>query len=212
MTMAPEKTLERLILYQIVLEQNEAQGVTHLFSKDLAIQAGSNPAQVRRDLMTVGYNGNPQKGYAVGELIEKIRSMLQPQEGISMALVGVGNLGRAILGYFTRLKPKFNLVAAFDTEESKVGRVIAGARCYHSNEIETVLRDHPVSLGVITVPETHAQKAADQLVAANIRGIVNFAPVPIRVPAYVYLENMHMTLTFEKVAYFARAGKHGGTI
>lgn len=210
--MTPEKTLERLILYQIVLEQIEAQGVTHLFSKDLARQAGSNPAQVRRDLMTVGYNGNPQKGYAVTDLIETIRTMLRPEEGISIALVGIGNLGRAILGYFTRMKPKFKLVAAFDSDESKIGRVIAGARCYHSNEIETVLRQQTVSLGVITVPESHAQKTADRLVAANVRGIVNFAPIPIRVPNNVYLENMHMTLTFEKVAYFARAGKHGGTI
>jgi len=200
------------MLYQVVLEQNEAQGISHLFSKDLARQAGSNPAQVRRDLMAVGYNGNPQKGYAVSDLIEKIRTMLCPQDGISMALVGIGNLGRAILGYFTRMKPKFKVIAAFDSDENKVGRVIAGTHCYHCNEIKPILKTQTVSLGVITVPETQAQNAADQLVAANVRGIVNFAPTPLRVPDHVYLENMHMTLTFEKVAYYARTGKHGGTI
>ena len=210
--MTPRKTLERLIMYRIILEQNAAQGATHLFSKDLADQAGSNPAQVRRDLMEVGYSGNPQKGYAVAELIEKIRQLLEPSEGISMTLVGIGNLGRAILGFFTRLKPKFNLVAAFDTDKNKVGRVITGCRCFHVNEMNGVLVSREVQLGVITVPGSYAQKAADQLLDAGVRGIVNFAPVPIKVPTGIYLENMQMTLTFEKVAYFARMKNSGGAV
>jgi redox-sensing transcriptional repressor len=73
-----------------------------------------------------------------------------------------------------------------------------------------VLSKNPIQLGIITVPETQAQKVADQFAAAGVKGIVNFAPVPIRVPADVYLENMHMTLTFEKVAYFARTKESGG--
>ena len=210
--MPPTKTLERLIMYRIVLEQNAGQGVTHLFSKDLADQTGSNPAQVRRDLMAVGYSGNPQKGYAVIDLIEKIRHMLEPAEGIPMTLIGIGNLGRAIVGHFNRLKPKFNLVAAFDTDENKIGRVIAGCHCYHVNEIPEVLAPYIIQLGIITVPESYAQKAADQLIAAGVRGIANFAPTPIRVPAGVYLENMQLTLTFEKVAYFARSKISGGTV
>ena len=210
--MTPIKTLERLIMYRIVLEQSAAQGTTHLFSKDLASQTGSNPAQVRRDLMTVGYSGNPQKGYAVADLIEKIRQLLEPGEGIPMTLVGTGNLGRAILGHFNRLRPKFTLIAAFDTDENKIGRVIAGCHCYHVNEIPQVLAPHTIQLGVITVPEAHAQKTADQLIAAGVRGIANFAPTPIRVPAGVYLENMQLTLTFEKVAYYARAKISGGSV
>lgn len=208
----PVKTLERLILYRIVLEQSVAQGVTHLFSKDLAALTGSNPAQVRRDLMVVGYTGNPQKGYTVSELVEKIRKLLEPAEGIPMALVGIGNLGRAVLGYFTRLKPKFNMVAAFDSDETKVGRIIAGCRCHHTSEIVDVLRPHRVQLGVVTVPEMYAQRVVDGLVAANVQGIVNFAPCPVKVPRSVYLENMQMTLTFEKVAYFARLKHNGGAV
>jgi redox-sensing transcriptional repressor len=207
MPMTPKKTLERLILYRMVMEQNVAQGGTHLFSKDLAELVGSNAAQVRRDLMAVGYNGNPQKGYAMNELIEKIRLLLEPEEGISMALVGIGNLGRAILGYFTKLKPKFKMIAAFDTDENKVGRIISGCRCYHAKEIVPILSDQTIQLGIITVPEAFAQKVADQLVVSRVKGIVNFAPVPIKVPSPVYLENMQMTMTFEKAAYFARLKK-----
>jgi redox-sensing transcriptional repressor len=197
-------------MYRTVLEQSAVRGVANLFSKDLAELTGNSPTQVRRDLMTVGYYGNPQKGYAVAELAEKIRGLLEPPDGISMALAGIGNLGRAIIGYFTHLKPKFNLVAAFDNDEAKVGRVIAGCRCHHSKDIVEVLSKNPIQLGIITVPETQAQKVADQFAAAGVKGIVNFAPVPIRVPADVYLENMHMTLTFEKVAYFARTKESGG--
>ena len=210
--MVPIKTLERLIMYRIVLEQAAAQGTTHLFSRDLAEQAGSNPSQVRRDLMAVGYSGNPQKGYAIADLNEKIRQLLEPSEGIPLTLVGIGNLGRAILGYFTRLQPKFNLVAAFDADKNKIGRTIAGCHCYHINEISSVLATRTIELGIVTVPEAHAQKTADRLVAAGVKGIVNFAPAPIRVPTGVYLENMQITMTFEKVAYYARSKQSGGSM
>jgi redox-sensing transcriptional repressor len=183
-----------------------------MFSKDLAELSGNNPAQVRRDLMAVGYNGgNPQNGYTVVDLAEKIRQLLEPIEGIPMVLIGVGNLGRAILGYFSRLKPKFNLIAAFDTDETKVGRVIAGCNCFHSNEIMKVLKNRTVELGIITVPETYAQKAADVLIGAGVKGIVNFAPIPIKVRSEVYLENMQMDMIFEKAAFFARVKKVHGT-
>ena len=202
--MTSVKTIERLIVYHTILEQNAAQGIENMFSKDLADLTGNNPAQVRRDLMVVGYHGNPQKGYSVTDLAEKIGQLLEPVEGIPMVLVGIGNLGRAILGYFSRLRPKFNLIAAFDTDEMKVGKVIAGCKCRHSNEIIRVLTNRIVEIGVITVPETNAQEVADALVDAGVKGIVNFAPVPIKVGCEVYLENMQMDLTFKKAAYFAR--------
>ncbi len=197
-------------MYRIVLEQNAAKSVTHLFSKDLADQAGSNPAQVRRDLMTVGYNGNPQKGYAVAELIEKIRQLLEPAEGISIALIGIGNLGRAILGYFSSLHQKFKLIAAFDSDEHKVNRVIAGCKCFHVNEIKIVLQPFRIQLGVITVPGDHAQDAADLFINAGVQGIVNFTPRSIKAPGTIYVENIDITQTFEKVAYFARFQNRGG--
>ena len=116
-------------------------------------------------------------------------------------------LGRAILGYFSKLKPKFNLIAAFDTDENKIGRIISGCRCYHVKEIVATLSGSATQLGIITVPEPFAQNAADLLVVSGVKGIVNFAPTPLKVPSGVYLENMQMTMTFEKAAYFARLKK-----
>jgi len=209
--MTPEKTIKRLIQYRIMLERMERQGITNTFSKEMSEISGISPVQIRRDLMFVGYSGNPQKGYIVKELFEKIRQFLEPEEGISIALVGIGNLGRAILGYFSKLKPKFTVVAAFDNDEAKTGRVIAGCTCYHIREVNTVLRPFNVQLGIITVPTRQAQEAANLLVGAGIKGIVNFAPVYIKTPENIFVENMDITLTFEKVAYFARL-RDGGAL
>ena len=202
--MTPVKTIERLIIYRTILEQNIAQGVTQLFSKDLAAQTGNNPAQVRRDLMTVGYFGNPQKGYIVKDLLQQIKLLLEPDGGISIAIVGIGNLGRAIMGYFSSHEPKIKLVAAFDNDEYKINRVIAGCNCYHIKEIDAVLLPHKVQLGVITVPGNYAQQTADVLIGAGVKGIVNFAPLPVKAPPVVYVENIDITKTLEKAAFFTR--------
>lgn len=208
--MTPQKALERIILYRVVLEKLKMQGAANTFSKELAYLSGFSAVQVRRDLMFVGYSGNPQNGYKVKELHDKICTLLEPEEGISMTLIGIGNLGRAILGYFANLKPKFKLIAAFDNEEQKVNRVISGCRCYHVSDMKKVLGPHEIHLGVITVPGDYAQEAANLLINNGVKGIVNFAPLPIKVPSTVSIENMHMTLTFEKVAYFARLQNRGG--
>ncbi|MCX7727354.1 MAG: hypothetical protein N2053_10975, partial [Chitinispirillaceae bacterium] len=107
----------------------------------------------------------------------------------------VGNLGRAILGYFNRLRPKFNPIAAFDTDPNKVGRIIAGCKCYHFSELLSIIKPNTVQIGIITVPEAYAQKVTDTLVLVGIKGIVNFAPVPVLVPENVYLENMQIEMT-----------------
>jgi len=211
MPLAPQKTIERLILYRLLLERLELQGTTNVFSNQLAEMSGNTSAQVRRDLMTVGYLGNPRHGYKISELLKAIRALLEPQQGISMVVIGIGNLGRAILGYFYPLKPKFNLVAAFDNDEHKVNRVISGCRTYPVHQIGTVLSGTVIDLGIITVPAEHAQVAADVLVRAGIKGLVNFSAAPVKVPEDVTIENMHMTMTFEKVVYFSRLARTGGS-
>lgn len=202
--MTPVKTIERLIIYRTILEQSVDQGVIQLFSKDLAAQTGNNPAQVRRDLMTVGYFGNPQKGYIVKDLLQQIKVLLEPDGGISIAIVGIGNLGRAIMGYFSSHDPKIKLIAAFDNDEYKINRVIAGCNCYHIKDIEAVLLPHRVQLGVITVPGNFAQQTADLLVGAGVKGIVNFAPLPVKTSSNIYVENIDITKTLEKAAFFTR--------
>lgn len=200
----PAKTVERLVVYRQLLQAMQVRGKSHVFSMDLAELAGNTATQVRRDLMVVGCAGNTRSGYRADDALRAIDALLEPPEGIPMAIAGVGNLGRAMLGYFSLLTPRFRVVAAFDSDVSKVGRTICGHRVIHVRDITKTLAESGVQLGVITVPADHAQGIADVFVMAGVRGIVNFAPVPLRVPAGVRLENMHITAVFEKVAYFAR--------
>lgn len=205
----PQKTIERLILYASALEKLKESGKECIYSKQLATITGTTAAQVRRDLMFVGYSGSPQSGYAVSSLLESIHRNLEPPGGISMVLVGIGNLGRAVLSYFSTRRPKFSIIAAFDNDINKVDRVIGGTHCYRIDEIRERLKEISIQLGVITVPDGQAQQTADRLVETGIKGIVNFTPAPIRVPEDVYVENMHITMTIQKAAYFSRTKSAG---
>jgi len=208
-SIVPAKTIERLVLYRILLEEQRARDKTHIFSNEMAQIVGNTSTQVRRDLMAVGYTGNSRNGYCIDDLLNAIRSLLNPAGGITMAVAGVGNLGRALLGYFSLLQPRFRIVGAFDNDPNKVKRIISGYRVHHIGEMAAELVRDPAQLGVITVPADQAQKAVDAFVLANVKGIVNFAAVPLRVPAGVWLENMHITSTLEKVAFFSRMKQQG---
>jgi len=199
-----EKNLGRLSLYRRLLNRLQAEGTRSIYSHELARMAGGTAAQVRRDLMAVGSVGSPKRGYNVRELIDRIGEFLDAPEGEGVALVGAGNLGRAIMAYFSGRRPKLSIVAAFDTDPSKVNRVIHGCRSYPVEEMEEVVRRDGLRVGIITVPAKEAQGVADMLVAAGVRGILNFAPTPLRVGPDVHVEDIDMTMSLEKVAFYAR--------
>lgn len=201
------KTIGRISLYRRLLATLRAEGVQSAFSHELAAMAGATPAQVRRDIMAVGYSGSPVRGYEVDALIEAIGRFLDAPEPEALALVGIGNLGRAIMAFFEARRPNLRIVAAFDRDPAKVGRVIHGCRCYGMESLEEVVECEGIRSGVITAPAEGAQEAADKLVAAGVTGLVNFAPVPLRLPESVFVENMDLTTSLEKAAYFARRGE-----
>jgi len=181
-------------------------GVQSVYSHQLASMAGCTAAQVRRDLMAVGYSGTPTRGYDVSALLASIGAHLDAPEGQNAALVGVGNLGRAILAFFAGRRPRLSIVAAFDSDHYKTNRVIQGCRCYPVEDIAQVVRNNRIEVGIITVPATEAQEVADRLVGAGVRGILNFAPAALRVRPDIYVETMDITVSLEKVAFFARRG------
>lgn len=208
--MVPERTVGRLSLYRRLLERQRGFEEGFVYSHELAAMACVTPAQVRRDLMAIGYSGSPNRGYRVADLIRAVGSVLDGDELQKAALVGVGNLGRAILAYFGGRRPSLKITAAFDTDPRKTGRVIGGCRCHGMDSLERVVADEGVNVGIVCVPADAAQEAADRMVEAGVGGILNFAPVPLRVPSAVYLENRDMTTSLEKVAYFARQGGEDG--
>jgi redox-sensing transcriptional repressor len=202
--MAAVKTIGRLSIYRRILNRLLSEGIKNVFSHQLAVMAGVTPAQVRRDIMSIGYSGNPNRGYGVIELIESIGHSLDDPHGQRAALVGVGNLGRAILNYFSGRRPKLSIVAAFDTDPKKYDRVIQGCRCFSIERLEEVVKELGIDIGIITVPSGEAQKVANSFVQAGIKGILNYAPVRIQVPINIYVEDIDMSMALEKVAYFAR--------
>jgi redox-sensing transcriptional repressor len=201
-----DRTVGRLSIYRRLLTARLAEGGRNIYSHELANLAGCTPAQVRRDLMAVGYQGNPNTGYDVARLIDSIREFLDAPGGQGVALVGVGNLGKAILAYFRGRRPSLEIVAAFDTDPYKVNRVILGCRCYPVESLGEVIRGQKILAAVLTVPAEAAQPVADALVRAGVSGLLNFAPIHLRVPPNVHVEDMDMSIALEKVAYFARVG------
>jgi redox-sensing transcriptional repressor len=201
-----EKNIGRLSLYRRLCNVLEAEGVKNVFSHHLANMAGCTAVQVRRDLMVIGYSGTPSHGYDVTRLLESLREFLDAPGGQGVALVGVGNLGKAILAYFAGRRPNLQIVAAFDNDPYKANRVIDGCRCHPTDALPEVVRRQGIRVAIVTVPAPAAQGVAEALVRAGVRGILNFAPMRLRVPPNVYVEDMDMTMALEKVAFFARRG------
>jgi redox-sensing transcriptional repressor len=199
-----EPTVGRLCLYRALLARLEREGVESVYSHQLAALAGGAASRVRRDLMVVGYDGSPTRGYVVSDLLASIGSFLDAPAQEGVALVGVGNLGRALMAFFAGRRPNLSIVAAFDSDPDKAERVIHGCRCHPMSALADVVREKGIRVAVLSVPAGEAQVVADQLVRAGVRGLLNFAPVRLRVPAGVFVENMDMAVSLEKVAYFAR--------
>jgi len=205
--MISDKVVERLSLYRWLLDTHLGAGTTHLFSHELASMACVSAAQLRRDLMAIGYSGSPGKGYLVASLAESITRELDGGKVTRVALVGMGNLGRALASFLSGRRSHLKIVAAFDTDSSKYGRVISGCRCYPQDEIEEIVKRENITVAILTLPSDAAQIVAERLEKVGVRGILNYAPVPLKVSKRVYLENRDVTAALEKVAYFAREGE-----
>ncbi len=200
-----EKKIERIINYRRVLYRLDRQmRKTHVFSHQLASNSGASPAQVRRDLMEIGYTGSPAHGYEIKGLLKSIAEFIDPKEKEGIALVGLGNLGRAIIDYFNGQSSKLEIITVFDKNPDKVDRVVAGCRSYHVKELKNIITKHQIKTAVITVPSSDAQAVANQLLDAGVTGILNYAPIILSLPAGIYIENRDMITTLEKVSYFAK--------
>lgn len=199
-----ERTIGRLSLYRRILYRYQAEGKTSIYSHDIAQVSTATPAQVRRDLMVIGYSGSPNRGYRISDLITSIGDFLDAPGGQNAVLFGVGNLGRALLAYFAGRRPKLSIVAAFDVVPERVDRVVYGCHCYAVDEFPEFAKRENVGVGVIAVPADAAQNVAGLLVRSGVHGILNFAPASLNTPPDVYVQDMDVAVALEKVAFFAR--------
>ena len=204
MNRLPEKTIGRLSEYRRTLLNCLAQGKTHIYSHELANLHNITAVQVRRDIMLIGYSTTLKKGYDVKALIEVIGEIIDTDDGLNAAIIGIGNLGRAITTYFNGKRTKLKIAATFDTDPDKTNRVISGVKCYPIAELSKIIKEHNISIGILTVPPEDASAVAETLIMAGIKGILNYTSTPINVSPNVYLEEYDMITSLEKVAYFVK--------
>jgi len=200
----PERTVERLSEYRRSLLQCLEEGKTHIYSHELAQLHHNTAVQVRRDIMFIGYSSMQRKGYDVKELIHVIGEILDSEKGLNVAVIGIGNLGRAVTTYFLGKRSRLNIIATFDVDPTKIGRVISGVKCYSLSRVKELIDAHNISIAIMTVPSDFAAEVSDQLVEAGIKGVLNFTTVPLNVTPNVYLDEYDMITSLEKVAYFVK--------
>ena len=197
----PKAVVSRLSLYLRELQRLLRDGHETISSTQLGRMLGFTDAQVRKDLAYFGQFGYPGIGYRCPELVAKIREILGTNQPWPLAIIGLGNLGRALMGYRGFSQQGFRIVAAFDVDQAKVGRQFDGIPVYHSSEFGEMVPKLHIRLAIIAVPAPAAQKVADELVAAGVDGILNFAPVTITVPKHVQLEAVDLAIELEQLSF-----------
>jgi redox-sensing transcriptional repressor len=207
MAALPGKTVERLSEYRRTLLSCLSENRNFIYSHNLAARLHITAVQVRRDLMLIGYSSVQRKGYDVKELINTIGRIIDSDEGMNVAIFGIGNLGRALAGYFKGKRSKLNLVASFDNDPQKINKVISGVKCYPYDDLEKVINELKIQIAILTVPADFAKEIAEETVRFGIKGILNFTTVPLNVQSDVFLEEYDMITSIEKVAYFVKESK-----
>jgi redox-sensing transcriptional repressor len=194
----------RLSLYLRRLESLLREGTTKVSSGLLGEALGVTDAQVRKDLAYLGNLGHPGIGYSAPELIAAIRRVLGIDRDWAAALVGVGNLARALLRYHGFVERGFRIVALFDADPSKIGQRVEGLEVHALEAMPSVIAATGAELGVLTVPSEAAQTVAEALVAAGIRGLLNFTPRVLRLPPAVSVVSVDLTVQLEQLAFLVQ--------
>lgn len=184
----PRATIRRLATYIQVLENLARDGTEIISSTPLADACGVNGSQIRKDLAYFGEFGIRGVGYNVTSLIAAISSALDVNREWRMALIGVGNLGKALLNHADFRERGFNIVCIFDCDPFKIGEVVHGLEVHCTKDMPGLVADRKIEIGIITTPPERAQRAATHLVNAGITSILNFASARIRVPEHVNVE------------------------
>jgi redox-sensing transcriptional repressor len=196
-----ESTVRRLSHYYRVLQEVEAEGRRLISSHRLAEREGITSAQVRKDLSYFGSFGRRGLGYNVAHLRDEIRAILGLERRWRVALVGAGNIGAALLSYRGFEKQGFDIVAVFDRDPARIGQKLGRHAILDVAELQAAGREPAFDIGVVATPIQAAQEVADQLVKAGVRGILNFAPRKLFVPAHVTLRTVDMAMEFESLSF-----------
>ena len=198
----PDATIERISLYSRPLERILERGVAVVSSEQLARFCRVNPAQVRKDLSYFGEFGVRGIGYNVRDLLREIKKILVSDREWRLGIVGLGNLGKALVQHENFLNRGYEFVAAFDADPAKIGfRLPGGLVIEPPSKIQPLTRSLAIEVGLIATPPEEAEGVANLLVHAGIKAILNFAPTQLRQRKCCLVENVDFTVTLDNLAY-----------
>jgi redox-sensing transcriptional repressor len=196
-----DSTVSRLSMYYRSLSQFEKKGTKIISSKDLAQIEKLTPAQVRKDLSSFGSFGTRGLGYPVKELKTKIAKILGLDRSWNVALVGLGNVGSALVSYKEFQKQRFDIKLLFDNDQRKIDKNHKGIPVSDVRTMGRKLKENKIDMVILAVPAHAAQEVADQVVSAGVRSILNFAPIQIKVPDDVVLRSVNMAMELEHLSF-----------
>ena len=203
----PRATIQRLASYIQVLESFDRDHVDVISSNPLAEACGVNGSQVRKDLAYFGEFGIRGVGYPVKSLISAITSSLGVDREWRLALIGVGNLGKAILNHNEFRIRKFNIMAIFDCDPFKIGERVHGLEVHCTADLKPMVAEMGLEMGIITTPPERAQRAAQHLMDAGLTSILNYAPARIKVPPHVHVEYVDFFHHLYALAFMQSQGR-----
>lgn len=196
-----KNSLKRIFLYRACLIRLKLMGVEKVFSYTLANETGVTSDQVRKDFSEFNIKGNKRGGYNINELLEKMEKLFHRNKDNNIVLVGMGNMGLALSKYSKFVQRYMNIVATFDIDPFKQ-KIRSGIPVYSMNRLKEIIDRFSVKVAILAVPEISAQEVSDELIRHGITGIVNFAPVLLKVPPDVIINNVNLCDELESVIYF----------
>jgi redox-sensing transcriptional repressor len=202
----PAVVIDRLPVYARVLNALEREKREVVSSQELGVMLGVTPAQIRKDLSYFGRFGKQGRGYNVSRLALELRQILGLDRQWAMVLIGVGQLGRAILSYGGFQPQGFIIVDAFDADEKVVGTKVANLKVRPVEELRTYLEAHPIDIGIVAVPGAAADPIVSDLIAGGVRSILNYSAASIPVPGHVQIRNIDPVLALQSMTFYLKNG------
>jgi redox-sensing transcriptional repressor len=196
-----KNSLRRIFLYRASLHRLKLMGVDKVFSYTLANETGVTSDQVRKDFSEFNIRGNKRGGYDINDLLEKMESIFHKNKEHNIVLIGMGNLGQALSKYSRFVQRDMNIVATFDIDPFKQ-KTRSELPVYNMSRLKEIIDRFKVKVAILAVPEISAQEVTDELIRLKIKGIINFAPVLLKVPPTIVVNNVNLCDELESVIYY----------
>lgn len=200
----PRATLKRLPLYYRFVSSLKSKGIDRVNSKAISDALQIDSATIRRDFSYFGELGKKGYGYNIDSLLDFFKSELSESDMIKIAIVGVGNLGKALLTYNFSIHDDMTITEAFDVKEDVIGQKIGNVIVKDNDELVTTLKKEEIDVVILTTPERVAQKVADELVQAGVKGILNFTPGRINTPSDVQVHQINLGIELQSLLFFMK--------